>query len=391
MNWPKVALGEVTDSIANWNPRQSSESQFHYIDLSAVDNERKRITGAITTRTADAPSRARQLIQLGDVLVSTVRPNLNAVAAVTREFSGATASTGFSVLRSTSRLDTRYLYHWVQSEFFISHLTRRATGASYPAVSDRIIKSTEIPLPPLDEQRRIAAILDQAARLKNQNAQLGKSLGRLVQEVFESHNQPSLHNFTTFGDIVEKLEGGRNVVGTDAESNRQYRVLKISSVTTGQFYPNESKPIPADYIPPSSHLVRQGDLLMSRANTRELVGATALVEDAVGHLALPDKLWRLVWRDPSSIEPLYMLQLLQSAAIRHALRERSSGSGGSMKNISKAKLMAMPLPVAPHSQQNKFVRAAEKIGRRKRTVEARANRFAELEISLQTRAFRGEL
>ena len=151
-------LGDVTEPVASWNPTRALGQLFDYIDLSSVDQVRKLVTGATRVPTGEAPSRARQLVSAGDVLVSTVRPNLNGVAVVPEGLRSATASTGFTVLRPGSRLDGRYLFHWVRTPQFVGAMVRNATGASYPAVSDKIVKASVIPLPPLDEQRRLSLI-----------------------------------------------------------------------------------------------------------------------------------------------------------------------------------------------------------------------------------------
>ncbi|HHQ4765686.1 TPA: restriction endonuclease subunit S, partial [Aeromonas veronii] len=119
-----------------------------------------------------APSRARQLVKENDLLIATVRPNLNGVALVTADFDGATASTGYCVLRANkNKLDERYLFYWVQSVHFIRDMISKATGANYPAVSDKIIFDSKIPLPPLAEQKRIAAILDKADAIRQKRQQ----------------------------------------------------------------------------------------------------------------------------------------------------------------------------------------------------------------------------
>ena len=149
--WKRVPIGDLVESVENWNPlRAEPNSEFDYIDLSAVDQDSKTIVEARPTPCADAPSRARQLVKEGDILVSTVRPNLNGVARVSSNLCGATASTGFCVLRSRrSMLDGAFLFHWVKSPSFVNDMVNRATGASYPAVSDRIIFESLIPFPPL--------------------------------------------------------------------------------------------------------------------------------------------------------------------------------------------------------------------------------------------------
>ncbi len=164
---PLVRLKDLVLDVSTWNPlRSDAEDEFDYIDLSAVDQELKAITNARTLTCGEAPSRARQLVKNGDVLVSTVRPNLNGVALVPDELSGATASTGFCVLRANQeRLHARYLFQWVKSDSFVKSMVKQATGASYPAVSDKIIHESSIPLPSVTEQRRVAAIHDQADAL----------------------------------------------------------------------------------------------------------------------------------------------------------------------------------------------------------------------------------
>ena len=88
------------------------EDAFSYIDIAAIDRLERTISNPQVVNAADAPSRARQLIKAGDILVSTVRPNLNTVAEVGSDFDGAIASTGFCVLRvKADQLHGGYLFH----------------------------------------------------------------------------------------------------------------------------------------------------------------------------------------------------------------------------------------------------------------------------------------
>jgi type I restriction enzyme S subunit len=140
-------IGEFVDPVSTWNPKRDSKAAtFRYVDLSSVDQGTKRIIPNGEIPIDDAPSRARQLLRTGDILVSTVRPYLNGVAFVPPELDGATASTGFCVLRPKSRkLFGRYLFHWVQTPQFVSDMDKKATGQSYPAVSDRKTSHAEHP------------------------------------------------------------------------------------------------------------------------------------------------------------------------------------------------------------------------------------------------------
>ena len=149
------------------------KGQFIYVDISSVDNKLKRITEPKSLEVSAAPSRAKQKLQAGDVLVSMTRPNLNAVAIVPPELNGAVGSTGFHVLRANEGTEPRWLYYAVQSHTFITAMTELVQGALYPAVRPKDIRAFEIPHPPLDQQKRIVAEIEkQFSRLDEAVANL---------------------------------------------------------------------------------------------------------------------------------------------------------------------------------------------------------------------------
>ncbi len=392
-----ATLGDHVEPVASWSPSSRPTDSFVYVDLSAVSQNEKQITGAYSLLGSEAPSRARQLIRENDILVSTVRPNLNGVALVAEEFDGATASTGFCVLRARpEKLLSNYLMHWVRSPQFIELMTRQATGASYPAVTDRIVKGSLIPLPPLNEQHQIATILDKVDALRRKRKRSLELLDSLTQSIFlemfgnliESRNYPR----GTIADWVADFETGKNLApDPDAKQVNGYRVLKVSSVTSGIFLPSEAKPLPAEYEPPASHLVREGDLLFSRANTTELIGATAYVAGKYDKLVLPDKIWRFVWRDTNAPNPHFIHALFSTSAFRCELSKRATGTSGSMKNISKAKVFEIEIAVPNKDQQDKF---AERSSTLEKIYSAAVGQLAVLNdqfSSLQHRAFSGQL
>lgn len=227
-----VPIGECVEPIKTWNPaRESNESTFRYIDIGGVSQYEKTIMPNGEMPTAEAPSRARQLVAFGDVLVSTVRPNLNAVAFVPKDLSGATASTGFCVLRPTpSRLCGRYLFHWVRTQNFVANMVKQATGQSYPAVSDKIVKSSKLPLPPLEEQKRIAAILDQADFLHRARRRAIERLRMLSQSIFyEMFGNPSSWKCSKLMPLQQLavFKGG----GTPKKTIKEYYTGDIPWVT----------------------------------------------------------------------------------------------------------------------------------------------------------------
>lgn len=160
-------LSDVTELVEPSGP-EPERDEFVFIDLSSVDPLSKRVAAPKRMLVSGAPARARQRVRSGDVLVSTLRPNLNGVAAVSPSLEGAIASTGFAVLRPRPELvDERYLFNWVRGPAFVAAVTRLARGDIVPAVSEGAVRSTGIPIPSLAEQRRIASVLDQADQLRH--------------------------------------------------------------------------------------------------------------------------------------------------------------------------------------------------------------------------------
>jgi len=300
MSFLMAPLGEVLAPIKTWNPKRAVKTDpFDYIDLSSVDRDEKAIIAPTPTVPSEAPSRARQLVDAGDILVSTVRPNLNAVAVVDDELDGATASTGFSVLRVVAEKATsRYIYHWVRTPAFVADMVRKATGASYPAISDKIVAESLIPLPPIEEQRQIAGILDAADALRRRRrealALLDTLPGAIFAEMFGVLTTSNRFPRGPLSNLITGFDTGKNLAPASDEEGTRHRVLKVSAVTKGEFIESESKPLPAEYSPPASHFVKSGDLLFSRANTSALIGATAMVDDVSDNIVLPDKIWRFL-------------------------------------------------------------------------------------------------
>lgn len=288
-----------------------------------------------------------------------------------------------------SKLDASYLFHWVQSAEFVDDMVRKATGASYPAVSDKIIAQSEIPLPPLAEQKRIAAILDQADDLRRKRQRAIDRLNQLNQAIFHEMfgNQRSCVNISEY---IEDIQSGKNLVGVEEDQSAGFRVLKISAVSRTGFRPLETKPLPASYTPPKEHLVADGDLLFSRANTTELVGIPCIVEGVSGNVALPDKLWRLV-PSPSKANRLFLNFALRASSARMQIERMCSGTSGSMQNVSMQKFKTIEVPRATLAEQKIFADKALNVATLCQKAVAESRKLDALFQTLQHRAFRGEL
>jgi type I restriction enzyme S subunit len=300
-----------------------------------------------------------------------------------------------SFVLDRKKVDPKFLYYWLRKHR--RYLEGLGNGATFKEVSKAVVSRIEIELPPLPEQRRIADILDKADALRAKRGAALKKLDGLTQSIFldmfgDPATNPKGWPTRRVSEYVEAFQGGKSIdSAADDDAVTKNRILKISAVTGMHFLSRESKPVPDSYDPPSSHFVRRGDLLFSRANTTELVGAVAYVEETPPNLLLPDKLWRFVWKHPAAAEPYFVRALFQTPHMRYEIGRRATGTSGSMKNISQGKLMQITTVLPPVAFQREFsnrVKTVEDSAACQRESEREFNR---LFASLQHRAFRGEL
>ena len=208
-----IEIGGLCERIRTRNPQDQQDVEFSYIDIAGIDKERKSIVETKRLTGAEAPSRARQIVFEGDVLVSTVRPNLNAVATVPVGLHNEIASTGFCVLRpKRDYLLNRYLFYATQTDHFVRFLVSRMKGAGYPAVSDRTVKSYPIPVPHLKEQARIVELLDQADALRQLRSQADEKAARILPALFHHYfGDPISNNYrlnTCPLGLIGEMSGG---------------------------------------------------------------------------------------------------------------------------------------------------------------------------------------
>jgi restriction endonuclease S subunit len=154
-------------SICEINPENMKTCQYteiNYIDIASVKGGQIL---ELQQLTSEFPSRAKRIIKKGDILYSSVRPNLKGYVYIDDNIQNCIASTGFAVIRTKdpNRILSKYLYYIMTSEYITDHLISKATGAQYPAVSFDYFETIEIPIPSLKRQREIVEYCENNDRL----------------------------------------------------------------------------------------------------------------------------------------------------------------------------------------------------------------------------------
>lgn len=293
---------------------------------------------------------------------------------------------GVAGLRPSARLDGRYLWHWLGRA--APALAAKGRGATFLQVSRADIGELELPLPPLDEQRRLAAILDHADALAVRCERSQAAMSGLSRALFASIADGSR---SSLGDLGVTFVAGRNVVGEGADVHPVNRVIKVSAISSGEFIPSESKPLPSAYAPPSEHRIRHGDILFGRASgSLHLLGATAVVGAAPDDLYLPDKVWRLVVPPDAPTNAEYVLGVLRSQEFLAFVRHHASGAAG-VRNIGKSAVLGFEAPVPTLARQQEYALLAQRARELSAVAKAASGRAAQLCAALRASAFSGAL
>ena len=160
--WEEKTLGEVCEKTKNIKWGDNSDQEFKYIDLSSVSRNSLKVENFSIVNSNNAPSRARKIIEKGDVIFATTRPTLKRATVILEKFNEQICSTGFCVLRpKESGINSKLIFYFLQTSIFMERMEALQRGASYPAVSDSDVKGSVFMIPfNKDIQEEISIDLD---------------------------------------------------------------------------------------------------------------------------------------------------------------------------------------------------------------------------------------
>lgn len=355
--------------------------KIDYIDISAVDNNKKKITNTETLQIKEAPSRARQLVECDDIIVSLVRPNLNAVAVVENSSENLqVASTGYCVLRCNQAVYSRYLFYFCQSETFINRMTAQATGASYPAVSNSIVKNCEIPLPERNKQKEIADILDKVTGLislrKQQLAKLDELVKARFVEMFGDFKNNSKNWPIVKFDELAKIDGNMT---TDYEKYADYPHIGIDSIEkeTGEL--KGYRTVKEDGVVSGKYIFTPQHIIYSKIRPNLNKVALPDFEGLCSADAYP------ILPNPKNCNRIFLALTMRSDYFLDYILQFSARTN--LPKVNRKEIAGFSMPLPPLSLQNDFATFVERVSQQKQTIQQSLDKLELMKKALMQEYF----
>lgn len=321
-------------------------------------------------------------LECGDILIS-LTGNVGRVAILTAEFLPATLNQRVACLRikNESKLDKSFLFNYLNSDRFEQQCIVSSKGVAQKNMSTEWLKEYEMPDLSIKQQKEISQILSELSALilcdKRQLAKLDELVKSRFVEMFGD-----IQETVPLSYYIRGLSAGKSLAGEDECINK---VLKTGATTYDYFDSTQVKNLPLDYIPQEEHRVKTGDVIISRMNTAELVGAAAYVWKAPDHTYLPDRLWKAEVRNTAC--PIFVWQLLIQKDTKESIRRIASGTSGSMKNISKPGVLGIRVIKVEIAAQNRFAAFVAEVDKSKLAVKQSLEKLENLKKSLMQQYF----
>ncbi|MEZ9530398.1 restriction endonuclease subunit S [Vibrio sp. 10N.286.51.F4] len=385
MSWPMVELGSIANFINGFafKPEHWEEDGKPIIRIQNLTDSSK----SFNYSSMDIPEKYH--VVKGDLLVSW---SATLDVFEWRREDALLNQHIFKVEPNFAKVNKDYLRYALRDA--ISAMLKFTRGSTMKHVNRGDFLGTKIPLPPLETQKQIAEVLEKADQLRKDCQQMEQELNSLAQSVFidmfgDPVTNPKGWDLAVLSDVVKNIQGGKSPKCDSRPAGaNEWGVLKLSAVTGGFYKPNQNKAILEGTLPNSDIELKQGDLLFTRKNTYELVGACAYVRETPDRLMLPDLIFR--FHMPEKLK-IYFWGLLNNTSFKLKVRALASGAAGSMPNIAKSKLNMLELPLPSEKAVLSYTNAIQEIWEQQITLKQLLSSYQEQFDVLMQKAFKGEL
>ncbi len=392
-----TTLGEASYINPRLTERLDDDASIAFVPMAAVSAEEARVI-APTERPYSEVKKGYTCFETGDVLVAKITPCFEngKIAQAILPHKVGFGSTEFHVVRPKHGVsDGRYLHHYLRQPQIRTAGERRMTGSGgQRRVPEDYLASLPLPLPAVAEQRRIAAILDQADALRAQRQQALAELEKLAQAVFVEMFGDTVTNsmewpFLPIGKLSD-VQGGLQVTSARKELPIEAPYLRVANVHRGYLLLDEIKTIRATPAEVARTTLCTHDLLVVEGHGNpEEIGRAALWSGELRSCVHQNHLIRVRF-DNSKVDPVYACTYLNSTGgRRHLLRAGKTTSG--LNTISVSNVREAPVALPPVELQKTFATRMEAIEAHKASRRAALAESNALFASLQHHAFSGAL
>jgi type I restriction enzyme S subunit len=266
-SWAWIRLAEVGH---DWG-QKTPDSDFTYIDVSAINKEHGIVSEPTILSASDAPSRARKIVRKGTVIYSTVRPYLLNIAVVTESFDPEPiASTAFAIVHPFQGIEASFIYRYLRSPSFIQYVESCQTGIAYPAINDKQFFAGLLPLPPFAEQHRIVAKVDELMALCDQLEQRqedsARTHGILVKTLLGALTTAS--GPSAFTEAWQRIAAHFDTLFTTESSIDQLKQTILQLAVMGKLVEQDPEDEPADKL--LIHISKQKEKLLKSGMIRKI-------------------------------------------------------------------------------------------------------------------------
>jgi len=400
MSWPRKLLGDLCSVITKGSTPTSYgmayvASGVPFLRVQNLDNGLALDRDVLFVSEETHQASARSKILPGDVLLS-IAGTIGRSAIVPETAPPLNCNQAVAIIRISGPLDRNYLRNWLQTPDAQNQMRGAQVTATISNLSLTQVGRLEVPLPPLEEQLRITALLGQANALRAKRRHALAKLGTLTQSLFSEVFASVLTNGTrhNLSELIEEFRYGTS----NKSEGAGYPALRIPNVIGGSLNLQELKLVPADDAEFERLQLRDGDLLFVRTNGNpDFVGRCAVFQAESVRLRGFDPA-RFIYASylirarlkTDVILPLFLQEFLAMPEGRRALRSRCKTSAGQY-NINTEGLGALPVPVPPLTLQRKFEKHLAVVTALKAAQQRALLKHDALFASLQHRAFNGEL
>ncbi|MEZ8251252.1 restriction endonuclease [Vibrio splendidus] len=388
MSWPLVRLGEVAPSKALKNPVVVDDDNVWQLNLDMVESGSGRILKKLKAPLSEAGS-STHWFDDRHILYSKLRPYLNKVVLPDEE--GLATTELVPMLPDPKRLDRRYLVHYLRSKQFVSWISDQVAGAKMPRVSMKVFWDHEIPLPPVEEQKRIAAILDKADAMRQKRKQAIDLADEFLRSVFldmfgDPVTNPKGFPVGTIRDIISTVNYGSS--SKASETDGEFPILRMGNITyKGGWNFSDLKYIDLDDKEQGKYLALKNDLLFNRTNSKELVGKTAVFNESKP-MAIAGYLIRV--RTNQVGNPWYISGYLNSSHGKKTLTNMCKSIVG-MANINAQELQDIKILLPSIELQNRYESIVREVNERMSRQHDSGSELQSLFDALSQKAFSGQL